>query len=105
MSLHYTNLEWPLPEWSDACSDWANMPLTVLRLGPRREDLEGPGVLVVLYGKTVVSEVHRALIDVHHRATQLLLDDLIDLGLFYCLLSWWCNFGGRGHIANFDIVI
>ena len=105
MSLHYTNLEGPLPERSDACSDWADMPLTVLRLGPRREDLEGPGVLVVLYGKTVVSEVHRALIDVHHRATQLLLDDLIDLGLFYCLLSWWCNFGGRGHIAYFDIVI
>jgi hypothetical protein len=105
MSLQDTYLEGPLPEWSDACAHGAHMSLTILRLGPRREDLEGPGVLVIFHGETIVPEVHRGLIYVDHCATQLLLDDLVDLGLFYSFLSWWCNFGGRGHISHLDIVV
>lgn len=104
MSLQDTYLEGPLPERCDACAHGAHMSLTILRLGPRREDLEGPGVLVVFHGKTVVPKVHRGLIDVNHRATQLLLDDLVDLELFNCFLSWWCNFGCRGHISYLDII-
>ena len=59
------------------------MSLAILRLSPRREDLEGPGVLVVFHGKTVLPEVHRDLIDVHHSSAQLLLHDLVDFGILY----------------------
>ena len=83
MPIHYTNLEGPLPERCHARADGAHISLAILRLGPRREDLEGPGVLVVFHGKTVLPEVHRDLIDVHHRAAQLFLHDLVDLGILY----------------------
>ena len=59
------------------------MSLAILRLSPRREDLEGTSVLVVFHGKTVLPEVHRDLIDVHHRAAQLFLHDLVSLRILY----------------------